>query len=143
MTDRGGATLKVYRGAAEIAATEPVEGYVEYYEEYAGMEDAGQFDLDGVNWFDDSRLVEAAPDAAWEVFLSPDCEEGSRYCAYHPEVGLVQGSHIDHEVVVGLALVGSYSRGGGAQSYIDELARADALLQELAGPTGNRASQWR
>jgi hypothetical protein len=143
MTDRGGATLKVYRGAAAIAATEPVEGYVEYFEEYAEMEDAGQFDLDGVNWFNAAALEAAVPDAVWEVFLSPYCEESSRYYAYHPEMGVVQGSHLDHEIVVTLAVLHASNRGvrNAARIYVDELTKMDSLLQALAGPSGNRISQ--
>ena len=145
MSDRGEAALKVYRGLAEISAQPMVKAHTDFIEAYEGMEDAGQINLVGVDWFSQVGLAAAVPNAAWELFLGPGSEVSNTYYGYHPDVisnGIpLIGFHLDHEIVVPLSYTMAHLPPRAAAS-LAALRHLDNLFQELAGPSANRYPQF-
>lgn len=155
MTNRGPATLEVTGGlievlgcpwvAAHATAATPAESVV--LREFDGVDDVHAFtltcgdkgydqaviDLDSVNWFDDTALIESAPHASWQAFLGPDTEQPGLWLAYTPATGLVEGCHADHDVMIPVDWANPATRTGAEEA---QLARITAVRAALAGSRG-------
>ena len=97
----------------------------------------GVVDLEGVNWFDDAALIAAAPQAAWQVYLGVDTEQPGLWLAYTPGTGLVEASHVDHDVMVPVGWADPGTRTGAEERH---LARITTVRAALAGMPQGR---WR
>ncbi len=159
MTSRGGAVLEVRGGLAAVMACREIAAHVDQLfgpddrpvplavdadggalrprGGWAGL-DSGSIELQEVNWFDDAALVEAAPSARWQVFLSPETEQPGLWLAYTPQTGLVEGAHVGHEVMVPAAWVDPAGRTGDDERY---LARIQSVRALLAGPVQDESKR--
>jgi hypothetical protein len=155
VTSRGPATLEVTGGlievlgcpwvAAHAVAAAPAESVV--VREFEGADDVHAFtltcadkgydqaviDLDSVNWFPDSALIESAPGASWQAFLGPDTEQPGLWLAYTPGTGLVEGCHAGHDVMIPVDWANPATRTGAEEA---QLARITAVRAALAGSPG-------
>ena len=87
--------------------------------------------LDDVNWFDDAALIAAAPGASWQAFVGLDTEQAGLWLAYTPATGLVEGSHIDHDVMVPVEWANPATR---TREVEAQLARIATVRSALAAP---------
>jgi hypothetical protein len=159
MTSRGPASVQVASGLPEVlgcrwiaehaSAVQPTESVV--LREQDGVDDVAAFvltcwdkgyeqatiDLADVNWFNDAALVAEAPDASWQAFLGSDTEQPGLWLAYTPTTGLVEGTHIDHEVVIPLSWAHPARRTGAEEAQLARItAVVDALHATQADPVG-------
>jgi hypothetical protein len=93
--------------------------------------DQGTVHLDDVNWFDDAALLAAAPGASWQAFIGLDTEQPGLWLAYTPTTGLVEGSHIDHDVMIPVDWANPVTRTREVQA---QLARITTVRSALAAP---------
>ena len=93
--------------------------------------DHGTVHLDDVNWFDDAALLAAAPDASWQAYIGLDTEQSGLWLAYTPATGLVEGSHIDHDVMIPVEWANPATRTGAQEA---QLARIATVRAALAAP---------
>jgi hypothetical protein len=121
MSSRGSAVIEVAAGLPEVLACpwvaehaiefEPTDGgpYVSLIRlpgdgtsltDLVTGHDQGTVHLDDVNWFDDAALLAGAPGASWQAFIGLDTEQAGLWLAYTPATGLVEGSQIDHDVMI-------------------------------------------
>lgn len=152
MTDRGSVVIEVVAGLADVLACRYVAEHTTMVFDDAdtwvpgpgdvadkvahrpggwGDVTCGRVELGEVNWFDDQALIVAAPNAVWQAFVSRETEQPNLWLAYHPRTGLVEGSHLDHEVMVPATWAHPGARSGDAQRY---LARIRAVQALLTGP---------
>jgi hypothetical protein len=134
MSARGSATLYIYKGFGGIAGAEPVHSYVEDSEPLAGLDDAGVLYLEEINWLEYTTLVAEHPDAVWECFMGPGCEDSDMYFGYHKDFGMMFAVQIDHVLMTGI-------KSARTQEGRDRLARLeqfDAAVQAVA--KGSRQS---
>lgn len=158
MTSRGFASLQVAAGLPEVLAcpevaahasevephAEPVHALGDSHDVEAFIQTArdqgwtrGVVDLEGVTWFDDAALIAAAPQAAWQVYLGVDTEQPGLWLAYTPGTGLVEASHVDHDVMVPVGWADPGTRAGAEERH---LARITTVRAALAGMPQGR---WR
>ncbi len=164
MTSRGPASVQVASGLPEVlgcrwiaehaSAVHPAESLV--LRELEGVGDVAAFvltcwdkgydqatiELADVNWFDDAALVAAAPRASWQAFLSTDTEQPGLWLAYTPQAGLVEGCHVDHEVVVPLSWADPARRTGAEEAQLARVTTVvDALQATAVDPVGHSTQQ--
>ena len=87
--------------------------------------------LDDVNWFDDAALLAAAPGASWQAYIGLDTEQAGLWLAYTPVTGLVEGSHLDHDVMIPVEWANPATRTRGPEA---QLARITTVRAALAAP---------
>lgn len=153
MTSRGFASLQVAEGLPEVLACPWVASHASAVDpgEYAGREldgsaeavaafllscadkgyDRGVIDLEGVNWFDDAALIAAAPQAAWQVYLGVETEQPGLWLACTPGTGLVEASHVDHDVMVPVSWADPGTRTGDEERHLDRITAARAALEGM------------
>jgi hypothetical protein len=163
VTSRGPATLEVTGGlievlgcpwvAAHAVAAAPAESVV--VREFEGADDVHAFtltcadkgydqaviDLDSVNWFPDSALIESAPGASWQAFLGPDTEQPGLWLAYTPGTGLVEGCHAGHDVMIPVDWANPATRTGAQAAQLARITAVRAALAMLAAQDGLRTTQ--
>ena len=152
MSSRGSAVIEVAAGLSEVLACpwvaehavefEPTNGgpyvslikspgdQVNLTDRVAGH-DHGTVHLDDVNWFDDAALLAAAPGASWQAYIGLDTEQAGLWLAHTPGTGLVEGSHIDHDVMVPVEWATPATRTWEVQA---QLARITTVRSALAAP---------
>lgn len=152
MSSRGSAVIEVAAGLSEVLACpwvaehavefEPTNGgpyvslikspgdQVNLTDRVAGH-DHGTVHLDDVNWFDDAALLAAAPGASWQAYIGLDTEQAGLWLAHTPATGLVEGSHIDHDVMVPVEWATPATRTREVQA---QLTRITTVRSALAAP---------
>ena len=128
MSARGNATLYVYRGFSAIAAQDRVHSYIEDSEPLAGLEDAGVLYLEEINYLDYTALVEAVPNAAWECFMGPGCEDSDMYFGYIKDFGMVFSAQIEHVLMAGIQSIRTQE----GRDRLTRMDRFDAAMQAVA-----------
>jgi hypothetical protein len=162
MSSRGSAVIEVAAGlpavltcpwvAEHAVEFEPLDGgrYVSLIDspgdgtsmaDLVAGHDHGVVHLDDVNWFDDAALIAAAPDASWQAFVGLDTEQAGLWLAYTPATGLVEGSHIDHDVMVPVEWANPATRTREVQAQLARIATVRAALAaRIDGPPRTPAS---
>ena len=160
MTSRGFASLQVAEGLPEVLTCPWVADHAVEVERRGGTVQALADDVRGVR--PDLRgpgirqrrhrprrrqLVRrrgtcsaTAPHASWQAFLGADTEQPGLWLAYTPATGLVEGCHVDHDVMIPVDWADPATRTGAEEA---QLARITAVRATLAGSPGtaNAASR--
>ena len=152
MTSRGFASLQVAAGLPEVLAcpevaaharevephAEPVHALGDLHDVEAFIQTArdqgwtrGVLDLEDVNWFDDAALIAAAPQAAWQVYLGVETEQPGLWLAYTPGTGLVEASHVDHDVMVPVGWADPGTRTGAEERHLARITTVRAALEGM------------
>ena len=171
MTSRGFASLQVAAGLPEVLTcpwvadhaveVEPAGGTLQALaDDVAALAltcsnqgyDSGVIDLDGVNWFDDADLTATAPQASWQAFLGADTEQPGLWLAYTPTTGLVEGSHVDHDVMIPVEWADPATRTEIESAQLARITEVRATLAQIppargpgalstAAPVGQQAAE--
>jgi hypothetical protein len=163
MSSRGSAVIEVAAGLPEILACPWVAEHAVEFEPTGGGpyvnliqspgdqtnltdlvtgHDHGSVHLDDVNWFDDAALIAAAPDASWQAYIGLDTEQAGLWLAYTPTTGLVEASHIDHDVMVPVDWANPADRTWAQEAQVARITTVRAALAApgIDGPPRNPGS---
>ena len=143
MSSRGSAVIEVAAGLPEVLSCPWVAEHAVEFESLDGRQyvsliqppgdqtnlielvaghDHGTVHLDDVNWFDDAALLAAAPDASWQAYIGLHTEQSGLWLAYTPVTGLVEGSHLDHDVMIPVEWANPATRTGAQEAQLARIA---------------------
>ena len=95
---RGRIQLDIDSGLDRITAIPWIAEHTEEVTHHG--RDAGTIALTGVAGLNPHTLTRAAPEAVWQAYCGVQTATPNRWIAHHPDLGTIEGHHIDGQLVI-------------------------------------------